>query len=87
MKRRNITFCIILLALLLLAGCAGGPPPQPLAFAAAPWSDSESSTYDVLGKDGRPAGSASWTWHATRWESSGWYVNRWTWPGCSKRLQ
>jgi len=47
--------------LVLLSACAG-PPPQPLAFNPAPWSDGEISTYDVLDKAGTLLGTASWTW-------------------------
>jgi uncharacterized membrane protein YhfC len=50
-----------LVACLFLSACAG-PPPQPLTFNSAPWSDGEVSTYDVRGGDGSLAGTASWTW-------------------------
>ncbi|PKO21449.1 MAG: hypothetical protein CVU38_14655, partial [Chloroflexi bacterium HGW-Chloroflexi-1] len=38
-------------------------------LSAAPWGDGEVSTYDVLGRDGALAGSATWRWRKT---SEGW---------------
>jgi len=49
------------LLILLLTAC-NGPATQPLVFAPAPWSDGEVSSYDVIGRDGAPLGTASWTW-------------------------
>jgi len=66
MKRLLLLFALILIVL-ILPSC--GNSAQPFALSAAPWGDGEVSSYDVLGKDGALAGSATWQWHKT---SEGW---------------
>ena len=68
MYRKLCLLVTVGLLLAILAGCSAAAA-QPLAFGPAPWSDGEVSTYDVLAKDGSPAGTASWTW---RRDAQGW---------------
>lgn len=48
---------------LLLASC-GRPEPQPLLFAAAPWSGGEQHTMSLTNGDGQQVGSAVYTLRA-----------------------
>lgn len=61
MKHWSWQFLVVGLLLVVLIGC-GGPAPRPLTFAAAPWSDGETSTYDLKDRTGTPIGTAIWTW-------------------------
>jgi uncharacterized membrane protein YhfC len=61
-RSRLAQTCVAFFALIValaLAACA--PSPSPFA-PAAPWSDGETSHYDVLGHGDAPKGTASWTW-------------------------
>lgn len=70
MKRGLCMLVVVALGLVFLAGCSGNTlATQPLSFKTAPWTDGEVSTYDVLGKDGKQAGTATWTWHQVQ---NGW---------------
>ncbi|MCU0501122.1 MAG: YhfC family glutamic-type intramembrane protease [Anaerolineae bacterium] len=60
MKRSFAT--LFLAGLILLLAACGGPATQPLVYSVAPWAAGEVSSYDVIGRDGAPLGSASWTW-------------------------
>ncbi len=61
--KRILALSILLLAVLSVAACTA--PAAPLQFHAAPWSDGETTTYDILSGNGATAGSATWTWKRT----------------------
>ncbi len=49
----------------LLLGSCGRPEPQPLLFAAAPWTSGEQHTMSLTNADGQQVGSAVYTLQGT----------------------
>jgi uncharacterized membrane protein YhfC len=58
----------LLIVAVWISGCAA-VPPQPLEFGAPPWTDGETSTYDVQDRNGALLGTATWQ---IRQASEGW---------------
>ncbi len=64
MRKHLVTFLLISFAVLVLSAC-GGPAVQPLSFRPAPWSAGEVSQYDLLDRNGKQVGAATWSWERT----------------------
>jgi hypothetical protein len=52
---------LALAVLLLLLGACSRPTPVPLIFNAAPWQSGEQHVFAITDKDGKPAGTATYT--------------------------
>ena len=64
-KRSRLDFqyaiaVLIMLAALVFSGC-GQPAPVALKFNSAPWQSGERHTFDVIDKDGKRSGTATFT--------------------------
>lgn len=70
-RYRRLLLALLICMSIWLTACAAAPP-QPLVFDAAPWSDGETSVYDVQDRNGAALGAATWEMHRTEdgWSQS-----------------